>query len=73
MNFYEQIKYFASHGAIYVIASVVAVFILWSAFVKPSQTITARKGSNVYVTNADKETPILGCSLYKVKAKLVWQ
>lgn len=48
-------------------------FMLYSAFLKPTQTITAKRGSNVYVTNADKETPIMGCSLYKVKAKLVWQ
>lgn len=48
-------------------------FMLYSAFLKPTQKITAQKGSNVYVTNGDKEVPIMGCSLYKVKAKIVWQ
>jgi hypothetical protein len=48
-------------------------FMLYSAFLKPTQKFTAQKGSNIYVSNADKEVPIMGCSVYKVKAKIVWQ
>lgn len=56
---------------------VVLLLLLWGigykTFVQRTQQFRVEDGGKIININGEKETPIMGCSIHRVKAKLVWQ
>lgn len=59
------------HFLMYVLLALLTIGVPYKLFVKDTNKITVQKGA-VYNT-CEKETPLLGCSMFRVKAKLVYQ
>lgn len=56
---------------------VILLLVLWGigykTFIQRTEQNIIRDGGKIINITGEKETPILGCSIHKIKAKLVWQ
>lgn len=78
MPFWVQplIKFFGQrfvHFIVYLLIGLLTIGIPYKLFFKDTVKTVVGKGGTVINNVGEKETPLLGCSIFKVKAKFVWQ
>lgn len=55
------------------ILAIILLFGIGYKVFEPKSKTTVQSGGIGVVNNCEKETPILGCSIHRVKLKLIWQ
>lgn len=60
-----------NHFIMYALIALITIGIPYKLFWKDTNKMIVKSGG-IY-NSCEKETPILGCSISKIKAKLIWQ
>jgi hypothetical protein len=61
------------HFIVYALIALVTIGIPYKLFFKDTTKTVVRSGGTVINNVGEKEIPIVGCSMYKIRAKVVWQ
>lgn len=61
------------HFVVYALIGLLTIGIPYKLFVKPDSKTVIQSGGRQVIIQGEKEIPLAGCSIWKVKFKAVWQ
>jgi len=61
------------HFIVYLLIGLITIGVPYKLFVKKDVKIDVGNGGTYIANSCAKETPLLGCSIHRVKLKVIWQ